>query len=234
MISFPIGAILTAIVFILSMGIDSIGLYFNFHSFLLVGGGTVTIMLFSSPNSVIKNLGREVMKLFKPQMTLAVTREDLLALASNRDYSITSKDELLAYAQDLWMQGISQDLFVVLLSQKRKEIEQRAVDSIQCLKNLAKYPPALGMAGTVMGIVSLFQALETSKNNIGPALAMALTATFFGLAIANGIVMPLADRLQIILISQKQYLQNVYQVLLLINQEEASNLIEDEVRLRAA
>ncbi len=234
MISFPIGAILTAIVFILSMGIDSLQIYFNLHSLILVGGGTVTIMLFSSPNSVIKNLGREVMKLFKPQMTLSGTQQDLVALATNRESTLDSKDELLLYAQDLWIQGISQDLFVVLLSQKRKEIEQRAVDSIQCLKNLAKYPPALGMAGTVMGIVSLFQALESSKNNIGPALAMALTATFFGLAVANGIVMPLADRLQVVLIAQKQYLQNVYQVLLLINQDEPVNLIEDEVKLRAA
>ena len=131
------------------------------------------------------------------------------------------------------MQGISQDLFVVLLSQKRKEIEQRSVDAIQCLKNLAKYPPALGMAGTVMGIVTLFQSLDGGKDKIGPALALAMTATFFGLAIANGIVMPLSDRLQIRHLSQTHYLTNVYQVLLLINQDESSHLIEEEVQYRA-
>lgn len=234
MISLPIGAILTFLVFLFSMGFANLGLYFNFHSALLVGGGTVTILLFSCPNTVLKHLIREVKSLFATNKTFKDIQTDLAALSKSKESPVPSGDELVAYAQDLWTQGISQDLFVVLLSQKRKEIEQRSVDAIQCLKNLAKYPPALGMAGTVMGIVTLFQSLEGAKDKIGPSLAMALTATFFGLAIANGIVMPLADRLQIRHIAQNHYLMNVYQVLLLINQDEASHLIEEEVKLRAA
>ncbi len=234
MISLPIGAILTFLVFLFSMGLSNLSLYFNFHSALLVGGGTITILFFSCPNDVLVNLVREVMSLAKSNKTFSDIKNDLVALTKSKEGTAPSSDELVAYAQDLWTQGISQDLFVVLLSQKRKEIEQRSVDAIQCLKNLAKYPPALGMAGTVMGIVTLFQSLDSGKDKIGPSLALALTATFFGLAIANGIVMPLSDRLQIRHISQNHYLMNVYQVLLLINQDEASHLIEEEVKLRAA
>lgn len=232
MISLPIGVALTFAIFLLSMGTSNLPLYFNFHSLLLVGGGTVAILFFSSPVSVLKNLSRELLALVRKFPLFLNVRADLVTLAKNRNASLQSQDELVAYAQDLWTQGISHDLFIVLLSQKRKEIEQRSVDSIQCLKNLAKYPPSLGMAGTVMGIVTLFQSLE-NKDKIGPALAMALTATFFGLCVANGIVMPLADRLQIRHIAHVHYLNNVYQVLLLINQEEAENLIEEEVNLRA-
>lgn len=234
MSSLPIGAVLTFLVFLFSMGFSNLSLYFNFHSALLVVGGTFTILLFSCPNSVLLNLLREIKNLLAPIRSFEQVKPDLTALAKSKEGAAPSQDELIAYAQDLWTQGISQDLFIVLLSQKRKEIEQRSVDSIQCLKNLAKYPPALGMAGTVMGIVTLFQSLDSGKDKIGPSLALALTATFFGLAIANGIVMPLSDRLQIRHISQNHYLMNVYQVLLLINQEEASHLIEEEVNLRAA
>lgn len=233
MISFPIGALLTLIVFVWSMGVENLGLYFNFHSFLLVGGGTFAILLFSSPTAALGHLKGEMGHLFKKAKNFHDIKEDLLALSSNRESAKKSDDEFVAYAQDLWTQGVSHDLFIVLLSQKRKEIEQRSIDSIQTLKNLAKYPPALGMAGTVMGIVTLFQTLENGKDKIGPALAMALTATFFGLAIANGIVMPIADRMQIRHISHLQYLLNLYQVLLLINQDESVHLIEDEVNLRA-
>lgn len=234
MTSLPIGAVLTFLVFLFSMGISNLGLYFNFHSAVLVGGGTITILFFSCPNDVLVNLIREISSLTKTNKTFVDVKDDLAALSKNKQGSTISSDELVAYAQDLWNQGLSQDLFIVLLSQKRKEIEQRSVDAIQCLKNLAKYPPALGMAGTVMGIVTLFQSLDTGKDKIGPSLALALTATFFGLAIANGIVMPLSDRLQIRHISNNHYLMNVYQVLLLINQDEASHLIEEEVKLRAA
>lgn len=233
MISLPIGFIATFLVFFVSMGTDSLPLYFNLHSAVLVGGGTLTILFFSTPWNVLRNLGREIVHLFKPSPTFDSQRAHLISLAKSRETPIATTDELLLYAQDLWTQGISHDLFIVLISQKRKEIEQKSVDTIQALKNLAKYPPALGMAGTVMGIVTLFQSLEGGKEKIGPALAIALTATFFGLVIANGLVMPLSDRLQVRHLSQSQYLDHLYQVLLLINEGEAAQLIEEEVKLRA-
>lgn len=234
MISLPIGAILVGIIFFASMGVKNLPLYFNFHSFVLVFGGTVAVLLFSSPIAALKNLMRELSLLVKTSDDFHKVKADLIQLSKNKHKEFNTNDELINYAKDLWIQGVAHELFIVLLSQKRKEIEQRSVDAIQCLKNLAKYPPALGMAGTVMGIVTLFQSLEADKSKIGPSLAMALTATFFGLAIANGIVMPLADRLHVRHLSQQNYLNNVYQVLLLINQDEASQLIEDEVNLRAA
>lgn len=233
MLSLPIGAILTVIIFVLSMGIPNIPIYFNFHSAVLVGGGTVAILLFATPVPVLLNLKDQIKSLFLKSRDFENVQTELVQLAKNRSKQVTSTEPLIMYAQDLWMQGIEHELFIVLVSQKRKELEQQSVDSIQSLKNLAKYPPALGMAGTVMGIVELFKTMESGKGQIGPALAMALTATFFGLMIANAIVMPISDRLQVRLLSYTHYLNHVYEVLLLINQEESEVLIEDEVKLRA-
>jgi len=174
------------------------------------------------------------MGLFKNPSTIVAVRDEIEKLTKNKAATFDSKDEMVSYAQTLWAQGVAQDLFVVLISQKKKEIEQRSVDAIQALKNLAKYPPSLGMAGTVMGIVTLFQALDGAKEKIGPGLAMAMTATFFGLIIANAIIMPLSDRLQVKHIDSNRYLQSIYQILLLINQGEAAELINEEVGLRAS
>ncbi len=233
MLSLPIGAIVTIAIFAISMGFENIPIYFNLHSALLVGGGTISILLFATPLHVLGNLKNQLKSLFDKPYNFSHVQTELIQLAKNKNKQVTSNDELVKYAQDLWMQGTEHELFIVLLSQKRKELDQQSVDSIQCLKNLAKYPPALGMAGTVMGIVELFKSMENGKSQIGPALAMALTATFFGLMIANAIVMPLSDRLQVRHLSYSHYLSNVYQVLLLINQEESEVLIEDEVKLRA-
>ncbi len=152
MISLPIGFIATIAVFILSMGIENLALYFNLHSLILVGGGTVAILLFANPMSVLKHLGRDIVELFRPAKDFANVREQLKKLASNKSTPVETEEELIRYAQDLWSQGLASELVIVLLSQKRQELEQRFVDAIQCLKNLSKYPPALGMAGTVMGI----------------------------------------------------------------------------------
>lgn len=233
MISLPIGFFATIAVFILSMGVSNLPLYFNIHSLILVGVGTVTILLFSNPMSVLKHLMRDIGEMFRPAKEFSDVREHLKKLAVNKTSTVETSDELIKYAQDLWSQGLASELVIVLLSQKKQELELRYVDAIQCLKNLSKYPPALGMAGTVMGIVTLFQTLESNKSQMGPALAMAMTATFFGLAIANALVMPLSDRLQGKHLAEKEYLKNVYQVLLLINHDEASYLVEDEVGNRA-
>lgn len=233
MISFPIGAALITFIFLYSMGWGNLSLYLNLHSLILVAGGTFGILLFTTPVNTLLNLLKTTRQLFAKHKAFESTKNDLLLLSKTKNGAPRSKDELISYAQDLWEQGVQSDMFVVLLSQRKQEIEQRSVESIQSLKNLAKYPPALGMAGTVMGIVTLFQSLDAGKDKIGPALALAMTATFFGLFIANAIVMPLSDRLQLRQISEEHYLQNVYQVILLINHGEAPHLISEEVTQRA-
>lgn len=233
MITFPIGFVFVFGIFIYSMGLNNLGLYLNMHSILLVGGGTIAILLFASPSRTLKNLFTTIRNVFREEKHFSKVKSDLISLAGTKNKNITSKEELIIYAQDLWEQGVAPDMFVVLLSQRKQEIEHRSVESIQTLKNLAKYPPALGMAGTVMGIVTLFQSLDEGKEKIGPALALAMTATFFGLAIANAIVMPLSDRLQVRQLNDEHYLQNVYQVLLLINNGESFHIISEEVTQRA-
>ncbi len=234
MISLPIGFILCSVIFYFTMGSANLGFYFNTHSLLLICGGSVTILLMSNPNLVLKNLMTELAGLFKEDYKLSLVTDDLVKLSQNKFDKLQSQDPLISYAQDLWTQGLPHETFILLVSQKRKELEQRSTDAVQCLKNLAKYPSALGMVGTVIGIVNLFRALDENKNSIGPAFATALTATFFGLMLSNGLVMPLADRMQIRHMNHKKYLQHVYQVLLMINQNEAAHLIQTEVSQRAA
>ncbi|MBC7662110.1 MAG: MotA/TolQ/ExbB proton channel family protein [Chitinophagaceae bacterium] len=102
-------------------------------------------------------------------------------------------------------------------------------------RNLAKYPPALGMTGTVMGLVSLFSILgDNNKTALGPALALAITATFFGLILSNCFVTPLADHLHIKHMQDEKVYTGVYQILILINRNEPARLISDEVKGREA
>lgn len=228
------GFIVTLTIFIYAMNPDNASLYFHMHSFVLIFGGTLSILVFSTPMDSLRQLKNEFLNVFKNQIHFAHNKNELVKLSKNRNQSITTKNELIIYAQDLWSQGINQELFVVLLSQKKQEIEQRSINAIQSLKNLAKYPPALGMTGTVIGMVSLFQSLDGNKQAIGPSLALAMTATFMGLVLANGLVMPLADRLQLKYTQDKSHITNIYQILLLIGQNEPQNLVEDEVEKRAA
>jgi len=83
-------------------------------------------------------------------------------------------------------------------------------------------------------MIGLFSVLDSSKDNIGTSLSAAMTATFLGLFLSNFLLSPLADRLHIKQIQQNRLYENVYEVLLLINRDEPSVLIQEEINDRSA
>jgi len=208
--------------------------YVQFHSVIIVLGGTVAILVFSAPGPVLKSLWKNLVDLTKTDETVELYRNDIIKLSVSREDKLRTTHKLISYAQELWRQGVDSDLFIVLLSQKRRELESKTSDAVQALKNLAKYPPTLGMTGTVMGMISLFATLDANKSSIGQALSTAMTATFLGLVLANLLISPLADRLHVKQVNQQRMLENMYELLLLINQGEPAALIKEELNERAA
>lgn len=60
--------------------------------------------------------------------------------------------------------------------------------------SIADAAPALGMAGTIIGLVGMFAAMDDPAA-LGPAMALALLTTFYGVVIANVVAAPIAARL---------------------------------------
>lgn len=60
--------------------------------------------------------------------------------------------------------------------------------------SIADAAPALGMAGTIIGLVGMFAAMDDPAS-LGPSMALALLTTFYGVVIANMIAAPIAARL---------------------------------------
>ena len=56
--------------------------------------------------------------------------------------------------------------------------------------------PAFGMIGTLIGMVQMF-ANMTDPSKLGPYMAAALLATFYGAAVANLFCLPIADKLHL-------------------------------------
>lgn len=58
---------------------------------------------------------------------------------------------------------------------------------------VADVAPAIGMVGTIIGLVRMFQDLNDPAN-LGSAMALALLTTFYGLVLSNLIAAPIAQR----------------------------------------
>ncbi|MGE4321511.1 MAG: MotA/TolQ/ExbB proton channel family protein [Sphingobium sp.] len=60
--------------------------------------------------------------------------------------------------------------------------------------SIADAAPSLGLAGTIIGLVGMFAAMD-DPSALGPAMALALLTTLYGVVIANMIAVPIAARL---------------------------------------
>ncbi len=74
------------------------------------------------------------------------------------------------------------------LTIERHEVGQRM------FKNMATIAPAMGMIGTLIGLVQML-ANMSDPASIGPAMAVALLTTLYGAIIANAFATPMADKL---------------------------------------
>ena len=75
-------------------------------------------------------------------------------------------------------------------------IERHTVGS-DMFKAMAVYAPAMGMIGTLIGLVQML-ANMSDPASIGPAMAIALLTTLYGAIIANAFAQPLAEKLILI------------------------------------
>ncbi|KQT35130.1 biopolymer transporter ExbB [Sphingomonas sp. Leaf412] len=83
-----------------------------------------------------------------------------------------------------------------------RDLEQRRQDRIarhraaaDCWAGVAEAAPAMGMIGTLIGLVAMFTRMTDAKA-IGAAMAVALLATLYGALVANLVALPIATRLR--------------------------------------
>jgi chemotaxis protein MotA len=60
---------------------------------------------------------------------------------------------------------------------------------------MGAYAPALGMIGTLIGLIQMLQSLE-DPSKIGPGMAVALITTFYGAVSAYLVFLPIAGKLK--------------------------------------
>lgn len=230
MTSLPIGLIGCVFLMIgVLNGADS-RIFLNGHSFMLVGGGTVLVLLMSSPWQELQLLAQGIGQLFGTDLAPSRLQRALVAVAKGDRSAANAVHPLMRRAREMWEQGVEHDLFESLLHQHLDELNQSFEKSVSTLMNLSKYPPALGMTGTVAGLVVMFSKLGPDKNTqMGTSLALAMTATFYGLILANLLILPLADRLSVVQLKRTQTNDLVFRALILIHRGEAVSVIEDKL-----
>ncbi|SNY55662.1 chemotaxis protein MotA [Arsukibacterium tuosuense] len=107
--------------------------------------------------------------------------------------------------------------------------EKRHETGIAIFRSLGDVAPAMGMIGTLIGLVAMLSNMDDPKA-IGPAMAVALLTTLYGAFIANVIAIPLADKLAIRNQQEKQNNQLILDAILGIQDGQNPKVIEGILR----
>jgi chemotaxis protein MotA len=84
-----------------------------------------------------------------------------------------------------------------MLTNRVNTMYSRYSSDAKMFQAMSKYPPAMGLMGAVLGMIALLGSLGKpgSEKGVGPAMSVALVATFYGIAFANLLILPISENL---------------------------------------
>lgn len=184
-------------------------MFLNAHAALVVFGGTFAAAAISFSFVRLWNLCKVLIRrIFLGHSAFDAQKmiEEIMWLSDvyrNRPNQIgaqisTIKDPFLKEAVELVSDNyLSHEDLLRILMTRTASIFQRYNEDALKFKALAKFPPAFGLMGAVMGMIGAMSELGSSAGaaNVGPSLALALIGTLYGVALANLIILPLAENL---------------------------------------
>jgi len=105
-------------------------------------------------------------------------------------------DDFLSKGIQLLVDGHDPDVVRTLMSKELKQASERHAVGIQIFRAIGDVAPAMGMIGTLIGLVAMLANMDDPKT-IGPAMAVALLTTLYGAMMANMLCLPVADKLSL-------------------------------------
>ena len=107
---------------------------------------------------------------------------------------VKTADPFLARAARKLANSDRPEQFEIWAAQALADRARRHASARNVWLSIADTAPALGMAGTILGLIGMFAAMDDPAK-LGPAMALALLTTLYGVVIANLIAAPVASRL---------------------------------------
>lgn len=173
---------------------------------LIVFGGTFGAVIVSFPASQLKELGKAFRMAFEekkrnPQQTIdeivematIARREGVLALEQR---ALEHPNPFLKEGLMMVVDGTDPELTRQILELEMDALERHHEGWAKMFESAGGYAPTMGIIGTVMGLIHVLGNL-TEPNNLGPAIAVAFTATLYGVSSANVLYLPIASKIKI-------------------------------------
>jgi chemotaxis protein MotA len=210
-------------------------IFLDSHALILVIGGTLAAGLIAFPIQRFKDLSKFLLYVvFYPPKTGKIKIAEQILRMAGVQRGLLRPWELRDAHHPLLAEGYhlikKSDLLVNefrdVLLQRNQIVKDNYVGDAKMLMALAKFPPAFGLLGATTGMIAMMSNLGSGgQDSIGPAMAIALVATFWGIAVANLVLLPLADHANRTAQDQAQVRTMIVAGLVLIHQQASIVMI---------
>ncbi|MFQ5708906.1 MAG: motility protein A [bacterium] len=182
-------------------------IFLNWRGLAIVMGGTVAAIVVSYPMREVLRAFRSYFIIFRSGSHDFIAAIDKM-VSSIRIYQRDGLDKLVKEADgldNLWIlrdgiqmlaNGYSKEETREILQDQVRWQMSRELKQHQLFGTMAKIAPAFGMLGTLIGLINMLITLKSQPGDVGSGLAIALTTTFYGLALANMVFAPISEKIK--------------------------------------
>jgi len=183
-----------------------LGDFINPPGIMVVLGGTVAATLITFPlPDVLKVMSVLMKAFFTPKgnnseqlvatlVELANKARGVGIMGLHEDVESLPTEEMQSWLE-LAVMGMTPEALRSTMETELMCLETRHDMGQEIFTSMAKYAPAFGMIGTLIGLVQMLASLD-DPTTIGPAMAVALLTTFYGAVLANLVFIPIAGKLK--------------------------------------
>ncbi|SNB58324.1 chemotaxis protein MotA [Marinobacter sp. es.042] len=190
--------------------------FINPASLLIVVGGTLLVVLAKFSFAQFFGAFKAAARAFKfklPETQASIEELVDIANVARKEGVLGLEDREISspfLGQGIQMLVDGQDGKTIkeLLNKERLMTLDHNRSGAKVFTAMADVAPAMGMIGTLIGLVQMLSNMEDPKS-IGPAMAVALLTTLYGAMIATMIATPIADKLSLRM-TEEARMQSLY------------------------
>ena len=205
---------------------------------LIVIGGTLGAVMLQSPMMVfLRAIKMLWWMLITPQFDNEGTirkiinwsniarREGLLGLENLED---SEEDPFAKKGLQLLIDGSEPEAIRTIMEVDIHTRESFDIQAARVFESMGGYSPTIGIIGAVLGLIQVMGNLS-DPSKLGSGIAVAFVATIYGVALANLVLLPIANKLKSIVVSSAHFNEMIVEGLVSIAEGENPRNIETKL-----
>jgi chemotaxis protein MotA len=206
---------------------------------LIIIGGTIGATMVSFGLKEVLRIPKLFMDTMRPAKRITPGFADILieyAEKSRRDGILSLEevvdnleDKFLKKGMQLVIDGCDPDTIISMLENDIYVFETKKKEEAAIFDEAGGFSPTFGIIGTVMGLILVLERVGGDPTTLGPAIAVAFVATFWGISLANLLWLPIRNKLKGKIKEEKMFMELVMIAVLSIQNGENPTVLRRKI-----